>query len=89
VIGKPIGVYFSTYLANKVKLGEFPAGARRVDVLATGSAAGVGFTVAIFIANLAFDTPAVQELAVFAVIVASVVSGLLSLAMFKFLGRKS
>jgi NhaA family Na+:H+ antiporter len=89
VIGKPIGVFFSTYLANKVKLGEFPAGARRVDVLATGSAAGVGFTVAIFIANLAFDTPAVQELAVFAVIVASVVSGLLSLAMFKFLGRKS
>ncbi|MEY3345886.1 MAG: hypothetical protein RLZZ581_680 [Actinomycetota bacterium] len=89
VAGKPIGVLLSTYLANKVKLGEFPAGARKVDVLATGSAAGVGFTVAIFIANLAFDTPAVQDLAVFAVIVASIVSGVMSLAMFKFLGRKA
>jgi NhaA family Na+:H+ antiporter len=89
VAGKPIGVLLSTYLANKLKLGEFPAGARKVDVLATGSAAGVGFTVAIFIANLAFDTPAVQDLAVFAVIVASIVSGVMSLAMFKFLGRKA
>jgi NhaA family Na+:H+ antiporter len=88
VIGKPIGVLSSTYLAKKVKLGEFPVGANNVDVLATGSAAGVGFTVAIFIANLAFDVPEIQELAVFAVIVASVVSGLLSYAMFKLLGRK-
>ncbi len=89
VVGKPIGVLSSTYLAKKVKLGEFPAGAKNVDVLATGSAAGVGFTVAIFIANLAFDVPEIQELAVFAVIVASVVSGLLSYAMFKLLGRKA
>ena len=89
VLGKPIGVLLSTYLVNKVNLGEFPAGARKVDVLATGSAAGVGFTVAIFIAHLAFDTPVVQDEAIFAIIVASVMSGLISYAMFKFLGRKT
>jgi len=89
VLGKPIGVLLSTYLVNKVNLGEFPAGARKVDVLATGSAAGVGFTVAIFIAHLAFDAPEVQELAIFAIIVASVISGVLSFVMFKFLGRKT
>lgn len=89
VLGKPIGVLLSTYLINKVNLGEFPAGARKVDVLATGSAAGVGFTVAIFIAHLAFDAPEVQELAIFAIIVASVISGVLSFVMFKFLGRKT
>lgn len=89
VLGKPIGVLLSTYLVNKVKLGEFPAGARKVDVLATGSAAGVGFTVAIFIAHLAFDAPVVQDEAIFAIIVASVMSGLISYAMFKFLGRKT
>ena len=76
-------------MVNKVNLGEFPAGARKVDVLATGSAAGVGFTVAIFIAHLAFDTPVVQDEAIFAIIVASVMSGLISYAMFKFLGRKT
>lgn len=89
VLGKPIGVLLSTYLVNKVNLGEFPAGARKVDVLATGSAAGVGFTVAIFIAHLAFDSPVVQDEAIFAIIVASVMSGLISYAMFKFLGRKT
>ncbi len=88
VLGKPVGVLLSTYLARKIRLGEYPDGARNVDILATGSAAGIGFTVAIFIANLAFDSVEIQNLAVFAVIVASVVSGLLSYAMFKLLGRK-
>jgi len=89
VLGKPVGVLLSTYLARKIRLGEYPDGARNVDILATGSAAGIGFTVAIFIANLAFDSVEIQNLAVFAVIVASVVSGLISYAMFKLLGRKA
>jgi NhaA family Na+:H+ antiporter len=55
--------------------------------LATGSAAGVGFTVAIFIAKLAFDDVALQELAVMAVIAASVVSAVLSLLLFKLFSK--
>ena len=58
------------------------------SLLATGSAAGIGFTVAIFIANLAFDDPANQDIAVFAVIVASLVSALISIALFKTLAKK-
>jgi NhaA family Na+:H+ antiporter len=58
------------------------------SLLATGSAAGIGFTVAIFIANLAFKDSAQQDIAVLAVIVASVVSALLSLALFKFVAKK-
>jgi NhaA family Na+:H+ antiporter len=55
----------------------------RSSLLATGSAAGIGFTVAIFIANLAFDDAATQDIAVLAVIVASVISALISLVLFK------
>lgn len=88
VIGKPIGVLLSTYLAKSLRIGETPAGAKATDILATGSAAGIGFTVAIFIANLAFRDPAIQDLAVFAVITASLISGLISFAIFKALGRK-
>ena len=88
VIGKPIGVLLSTYLAKSLRIGETPAGAKATDILATGSAAGIGFTVAIFIANLAFSDPAIQDLAVFAVIMASLISGLISFAIFKALGRK-
>lgn len=88
VVGKPIGVLASTYLAKVSKVGEFPQDARVKDVLATGSAAGIGFTVSIFIANLAFDDKATQDLAVFAVIVASIISGALSFLMFKLFGAK-
>ena len=89
VLGKPVGVLLSTYLARKVRVGDFPDGAKNADLLATGSAAGIGFTVAIFIANLAFDSAAIQELAIFAVIAASTVSGLISYLLFKLLGRKT
>ena len=88
VVGKPIGVLSTTYLAKLSRLGEFPQDARAKDVLATGSAAGIGFTVSIFIANLAFDDKATQDLAVFAVIVASIVSGLISFLTFKLFGGK-
>lgn len=87
VLGKPIGVLVATYTAQKIRLGEYPQGARNRDLIATGSAAGIGFTVAIFIANLAFDDLATQNLAVFAVITASVVSGALSFLLFKVFGR--
>ena len=88
VIGKPLGVLTTTFAARKVRLGEYPEHAKNVDLLATGSAAGIGFTVAIFIANLAFSNPETQDLAIFAVIVASTVSGVISFVLFKLLGKK-
>ena len=88
VLGKPIGVLASVFTARKIGIGEYPNSAKSIDLLATGSAAGIGFTVAIFIANLAFTEPATQDLAIFAVITASVVSALISLILFKSFARK-
>jgi len=88
VIGKPIGVLVSVFIARKINLGQYPQGAKNVDILATGSAAGIGFTVAIFIANLAFSDPATQDLAIFAVIIASLVSAVLSVLLFKLVSKK-
>ena len=88
VIGKPIGVLASVFIARKINLGQYPQGAKSVDILATGSAAGIGFTVAIFIANLAFSDPATQDLAIFAVIIASIVSAVLSVLIFKLVSKK-
>ncbi len=89
VVGKPLGIVVSSWGAKRVGLGEYPEGANSLKILATGSAAGIGFTVAIFIANLAFDERTIQELAIFAVIIASLVSGTISTVLFKFLGRKT
>ena len=88
VVGKPLGVLVAAIIARRMKVANFPEGANNSSILATGSAAGIGFTVAIFIANLAFDDQQTQDIAVLAVIVASVVSALLSTALFKVLARK-
>jgi NhaA family Na+:H+ antiporter len=88
VVGKPVGVLLASLAAKRAKIADLPEGAANSSILATGSAAGIGFTVAIFIANLAFDDRQTQEIAVLAVIVASVVSALLSIALFKSLARK-
>jgi NhaA family Na+:H+ antiporter len=87
VIGKPLGIVAASYAASKAKVADLPEGAELSKVIATGSAAGIGFTVALFIADLAFDDLALQNIAVVAVIVASVVSALLSTLFFK-LSRK-
>jgi NhaA family Na+:H+ antiporter len=87
VIGKPLGIVAASYAASKAKVADLPEGAAFNKIVATGSAAGIGFTVALFIADLAFDDAALQNIAVVAVIVASVVSAFLSTAFFK-LSRK-
>ena len=89
VVGKPVGIVLSSWGAKKVGLGEYPEGANTVKIFATGSAAGIGFTVAIFIANLAFDDRSTQELAIFSVIIASLVSGAISTVLFKIFARQS
>ena len=88
VIGKPLGVLFASLLAKRINIADLPDGVTKSSLVATGSAAGIGFTVAIFIANLAFKESETQDIAVLAVIVASVVSALLSLVLFKTIARK-
>ena len=88
VIGKPLGVLFASLLAKRINIADLPEGVTKSSLVATGSAAGIGFTVAIFIANLAFKDSQIQDIAVLAVIVASIVSALLSLMLFKTIARK-
>jgi NhaA family Na+:H+ antiporter len=88
VVGKPLGVLSAALLGKRLKVAELPDGVNRSSLLATGSAAGIGFTVAIFIANLAFDDAATQDIAVLAVIVASVASALVSIGLFKTFAKR-
>jgi len=83
VIGKPLGVVLAAKASAKVRIAELPSDVSLRKLIATGSAAGIGFTVALFIADLAFENQDMQNIAVVAVIVGSVVSALLSTAFFK------
>jgi NhaA family Na+:H+ antiporter len=82
VVGKPLGVLVSALAASKARIAQLPEGASIGKIAATGSAAGIGFTVALFIADLAFENQELQNIAVVAIIAASVVSALLSSLIF-------
>ena len=82
VIGKPLGIFILALAIKKFDIGDLPTGASLREILATGMAAGIGFTVAIFISKLAFQDTAQQEQAIFGVLCASVIAGMLSFVLF-------
>jgi NhaA family Na+:H+ antiporter len=54
LLGKPIGIFGLTVLAVRLGLAPMPGGAGRVKLLGVSVIAGIGFTVALFIASLAY-----------------------------------
>jgi Na+:H+ antiporter, NhaA family len=77
VVGKPIGIVGFSRLAVKLGLAQLPHGVTWLQMAAVGSLAGIGFTVSIFISSLAFDDPTQLMEAKTAVLVASLIAGLL------------
>lgn len=77
VAGKPLGVVAAAWLAVKTGLSRLPAELNWRHIIGAGMLGGIGFTMSIFIANLAFaDDPVTVTDSKVAVLVASVVSGL-------------
>jgi NhaA family Na+:H+ antiporter len=83
VVGKPIGVFGASFAAVKLGWAELPAGTGWRDILGTAVLAGIGFTMSIFIATIAFgDDPNVSlDDAKLAVLAASFVSALAGAAL--------
>jgi NhaA family Na+:H+ antiporter len=79
VIGKPAGVMLASWLAVRLGLCSLPAGLRWGGVLVLGAVAGIGFTMAIFIAELAFSDPAMLGVAKLGVLGATGVAAIFGL----------
>ena len=71
VLGKPLGITAFSWLAVRLRLAELPAGVRWIDLHAVAWLGGIGFTVSIFIAGLAFATEEQYTAARIAVLAAS------------------
>lgn len=71
VLGKPIGIVLAASAAVKMKLCALPEGVSWPHTVLLGLLGGIGFTMSIFISNLAFDDPALLSAAKFAVLIAS------------------
>ena len=63
LIGKPAGIFlFGWIAAVPMRLG-IPEGMRVIDLVVVGCVAAIGFTVALFVASVAFDPGPVQDAA--------------------------
>lgn len=88
VLGKPLGVLLATRLAVRAGVGDPPADSDGRHLLGAGTAAGIGFTVALFIAELAFvenGVPNQEHIAdaKMAILLGSLLSGVVAFALLR------
>jgi len=79
VVGKPIGVLGFCWLGERMGLVEIPKSMGYRGIAVVGVVAGIGFTMAIFIAELAFLDPGQLVIAKSAVLTASVLAAVIGL----------
>jgi NhaA family Na+:H+ antiporter len=89
VVGKVVGITGATALAVRLGLSRLPDGVSWPQVVGVAAVAGVGFTVSLFVADLAFDTPALDDAAKFGVLAASALASLVGAAVLVVAERRS
>jgi Na+:H+ antiporter, NhaA family len=84
-VGKPLGVLLASALALQLRIALLPAGLQRRQLLVLGVVAGIGFTMALFIAQLAFSDSTQLAAAKLGVLVASGAAAAVGLALGRLL----
>jgi len=77
ILGKPLGILGFSWLAVRLRLCELPSDAGCGHILGIGVLGGIGFTVSLLIAGLAFDDTALVDEAKLGILVASIIAGIL------------
>jgi len=76
VIGKPIGIVLFSWLATRTRLAAMLDGIGWRQIVGVGMLGGIGFTMSLFIANLAFGDGTALETAKVGILAASVTSAI-------------
>jgi Na+:H+ antiporter, NhaA family len=74
VVGKLVGVGGAAWLALRLRAGRLPIGVTTRQVMAMGAVAGIGFTMSLFIAGLAYPAPDLQDQARVGILAGSLVA---------------
>ncbi|MBT8215806.1 MAG: Na+/H+ antiporter NhaA [Acidimicrobiia bacterium] len=83
VFGKIFGITLFTWLAIRLGLGVFPRGTGWADVAGLSALAGIGFTVSLFITELAFDDPLLADEAKIGIFIGSFVAGVVGYGLLR------
>jgi NhaA family Na+:H+ antiporter len=87
IIGKPLGIYFMSWISVKVGLGALPEGTRWSQIAAVGVLGGIGFTMSVFMAMLSYKDPLIQSQAKLVILLASVIAGVIGFLALKYIYR--
>ena len=82
--GKQIGVFFTTFLLIKMGYARLPSGSNWIQMYGIAMLSGIGFTMAMFINFLAFDTDIYINQAKIAILIASFTSAVLGYILLNF-----
>jgi NhaA family Na+:H+ antiporter len=80
VLGKFLGITLFSYAAVTLGLGRLPTGVSWMQLAGAGWLGGIGFTMSLFIGQLAFDDPQAINLVKLGVLAASVISAVIGVA---------
>jgi NhaA family Na+:H+ antiporter len=88
-VGKVVGINLFSWIFIKLKISSLPDQSSWSQMIGAGLLAGIGFTMSIFIALLSFKAfPEIQDEAKFAILVASVISGLAGYSLLKLVDKR-
>lgn len=89
VVGKPLGILLFSYVANVFKITHKPGNITWLQIAGVGFIAGIGFTMALFITNLAFKgQDNLINIATVSIFVGSIVSAVVGMMILFFSRRK-
>jgi NhaA family Na+:H+ antiporter len=81
VVGKTVGITAASALAVRLRIGQLPEGVQWSQIAGVAAVAGVGFTVSIFVAGLAFPDARLEAAAKLGITIASALAGMVGAAL--------
>lgn len=82
IIGKPLGIMSAMFVILKLNIVSLPKSVKWIDLLGMGTLAGIGFTMSIFITQLAFYDEVHVQSSKLMILIASSLAGFLGLIIF-------
>jgi NhaA family Na+:H+ antiporter len=83
VFGKAIGIFLFSFLSIKLRISELPKNITYKMLAGISILGGLGFTMSLFIDNLAFSDQTLIDSAKMGILIGSVVAGLLGFVILK------
>ncbi|MFN8922659.1 MAG: Na+/H+ antiporter NhaA, partial [Sphingobacteriia bacterium] len=85
IVGKQAGVTFFSWLSIRTGMASLPRGTSMPQIYAVSWLCGIGFTMSLFVSELAFTDPAFKETAKIGILLGSIISGLVGFYLLKWI----